>query len=83
MRTILLCLLLTGCATPQERLAAVGLNCEALGFERGTEPFAQCQLQTWQGVEAQNAANFRFLMQQQQMNRPVTCTRIGYTTTCN
>ncbi len=88
MKKLLFCIfMLSGCATPEQRLAALGRHCEALGFERGTEAFANCQLQTYQGAEANRAAAARMIyqqnMQNMQQSRPITCTRFGYTTTCN
>ena len=88
MKKLIFCIvLLSGCATPAERLARLGAHCEALGFQRDTEAFANCQLQTWSGLEANRAAAARAIyqqnMQNMQQSRPITCTRFGNTTTCN
>lgn len=85
MRTLLLVagiLVLTACATPQERAQKVveryGPYCEGLGYTKGTDPWRQC-------IQTELARVTAFIMS----NDPTpsksvrtTCTSAGNTTNC-
>lgn len=48
MRYLLLALMLAGCATQDERIAAKAPSCEKMGYEKGSDAFRNCQLQLYQ-----------------------------------
>lgn len=70
----LLSVVLSGCATPEQRaerqIQVLGPYCDKLGFQRDTDGWRNC---------VQTQANQRGAAVQ----RSMTCTTLGSTTTCN
>lgn len=80
-RLILLTILLAGCATPQERaaqaeaqrqayVANLQRQCNALGFQHGTDSHRQCMLQLHQQNQQNRAAIGAAIIQSGALNRP-------------
>ena len=80
---IMFCLLLSGCASPIDRMIArQGPSCEKLGFKPATESWANCVIQMENAEAARFAASMSVFQSSQSIRRPVTCQNWGSTTHC-
>jgi hypothetical protein len=75
---LLAALLLAGCMSAEERIAADNDQCAAYGFTAGTDAFAQCRQQ----LQAQRNAILMQGITTPQMMGPRNCTSYGMSTTC-
>ncbi len=72
-------LVLAGCESEAERIAADNQQCLSYGFTMGTDAFAQCRLQ----LDLQRQQLLLQNMAIQQQMAPRICSTVGTTTVCN
>lgn len=92
--TLLLLCSITGCATPEQIAArqeqrdiaytsALAGQCEAVGYQRGSDPWRNCIVQLHGQNQAQRAAIIQGIMSQPQQTYRPTRPRSPIQTNCN
>lgn len=85
MRYLLVLLLLTGCATQEERMAKYASQCDGFGFVRGTESHSHCmmEMQRRSQANAETMMGIGGAMATQPGRGSTICNQVGTTLVCN
>jgi uncharacterized lipoprotein NlpE involved in copper resistance len=79
--TVAFAMFLAGCVSQEDRMKAEIADCTELGFQPGTESFANCRLQI-RGQRIAKMGAAAAIMNANQQNKPRTCTGYGASVTC-